>query len=259
VTQEPKISIDLNADLGEHDGSGYATDLALLDVVSSASIACGAHAGSPDVMRSTVSAALERGVSIGAHPGYPDRQGFGRRELGMTVTDILDSFARQLDLIARCCTSEGARLGYVKPHGALYNRAVKDRELAHELAAHVAHFDESLAMLALAGSMLEQESRSSGLAVAREAFIDRAYLDDGTLVPRDREGAVIDDAVAAAARAVEMARGGAIATIDGTLIRIAADSLCVHGDSQNALPTIRLAKANLEAAGFAVRAFSAKA
>jgi 5-oxoprolinase (ATP-hydrolysing) subunit A len=249
-------SIDLNADLGEHDGDGYAGDFALLEVVSSANIACGAHAGSPEVMRATVAAAYERGVRIGAHPSYPDREGFGRRELGITTDAIIQSFAAQIELLAEACAIEGAVLTYVKPHGALYNRAAKDAELAHLLAECVVRFDASLTMLALAGSKLEDESESHGLRVAREAFIDRAYMSDGTLVPRDQADAVLHDPHLAAERAVLMARDHEITSVDGAILRVEPDSLCVHGDNPDALETILLARAALERAGFSIRAFT---
>jgi UPF0271 protein len=256
VTQESSRSIDLNADLGEHDGGGFDADFALLDVVSSASIACGSHAGSAEVMRATVAAAYERGVTIGAHPGYPDREGFGRRETGMAMDQILASLEAQIELLSECCAVEGARMRYVKPHGALYNRAAKDQELARLVAERIARFDSSLVVLAPAASMLQKESLSYGLTVAREAFIDRAYLDEGTLLPRERPGAVIDDPSTAADRAVGMIRDGTIRTIDGRSIRVEADSLCVHSDSRNALETVRLTRARLEHAGFAVRPFA---
>jgi UPF0271 protein len=153
-------SIDLNADIGEHDGEGYSADALLLDIVTSASIACGKHAGSLEVMRRTVALAYERGVSIGAHPGYPDREGFGRREIGLSLEKILDSFENQIQNLQACCDAEGALMRYVKPHGALYNRAVKDSELAGLLAASIVRLDSSIVMLALAGSALETESRS---------------------------------------------------------------------------------------------------
>jgi UPF0271 protein len=207
-------------------------------------------------MRATIAAAYERGVSIGAHPGYPDREGFGRRELGLGTPAIIRSFEAQVELIAEACAVEGAVLAYVKPHGALYNRAAKDADLAGLLASCVAHFDPSLTMLALAGSALERESQSHGLHVAREAFIDRAYMPDGTLVPRDREGAVLHDSGIAATRAVLMVRDHEVTAIDGSVIRIEADSLCVHGDSRNAVETILLARGALEDAGFSIRAFA---
>jgi UPF0271 protein len=249
-------TIDLNADLGEHDGDGAAADFAMLDVVSSANVACGAHAGSLEVMDVTVRAALARGVAIGAHPSYPDRNGFGRKELGMPIADIVDSVREQILKLSHCCASAGARLAYVKPHGALYNRASRDTELAIALAQIVIEVDPSLTMLALNGSLLEHESRSAGLAVAREAFIDRAYKSDGMLVPRENQGAVIGDALVAAERARNIAEHHKIETIDGKQIDIQADSLCVHGDSPDAIAIVKAARRNLEAAGFTILPFS---
>jgi UPF0271 protein len=196
-------------------------------------------------------------VAIGAHPSYPDREGFGRRELDLPVEGVLESVEAQIELLAECCAIEGARLSYVKAHGALYNRAARDPELARLLAECVARFDSSLTMLALAGSELEKESRLLGLGVAREAFIDRAYTSEGTLVPRDKPGAVIDDVEFAAARAVMMARDKRIVTIDHTLIEVDADSMCVHSDSRNALATVRAARTKLEQAGFSIASFKA--
>ena len=249
-------SIDLNADLGEHDGDGYSADVMLLDLVSSANIACGKHAGSLEVMRRTVALAYERGVSIGAHPGYPDREGFGRRETGLSLDTIIGSFERQIENLAACCDAEGARLRYVKPHGALYNRAARDKNLASLLAASVARIDPTLVILGLAASFLQSEARDHGLQAAAEAFIDRNYMNDGTLVPRDRQGAAIEDAELAADRALNLATTGSVRTIDGTLISIAADSLCIHGDGANALAVVRLARSRLENAGFTIAPFA---
>jgi UPF0271 protein len=249
-------SIDLNADIGEHDGEGYSADALLLDIVTSASIACGKHAGSLEVMRRTVALAYERGVSIGAHPGYPDREGFGRREIGLSLEKILDSFENQIQNLQACCDAEGALMRYVKPHGALYTRAVKDSELAGLLAASIVRLDSSIVMLALAGSALETESRSRGLRSVPEAFIDRAYLSDGTLAPRGREGAVIEDPEAAAARSVSLATGAGVQTLDGNVIVIEADSLCVHGDSRSALETVRMSRARLTEANFTIAPFA---
>jgi len=249
-------SIDLNADLGEHDGDGFAHDEAILDVVSSASIACGAHAGNPAVMRRTVVAAHSRGVSIGAHPGFPDREGFGRRESGLSISEIGDSVADQIEELAKCCLAEGARLGYVKPHGALYNRAVSDTGLAEEISQRIAMIDDSLIVLTLPHSALADAATRIGLEVAREAFIDRAYLPDGTLVPRSRDGAVIHDVHSSAARAVEMIRDGRVTAIDGSQIEIDAQSFCVHGDSVSALETVSEARRLIEAAGFSVKPFA---
>ena len=249
-------SIDLNADLGEHDGDGAEADATLLDLVSSASIACGGHAGSPTVMEQTVRAAHERGVAIGAHPSYPDREGFGRKEIDMTAADIMQSVRQQIELLAECCRSIGARLMYVKPHGALYNRAARDLELAAHLARCVTDIDPRLTMLALFGSALEEQSRIAGLKVARESFIDRAYMSDGTLVPRDRSGAVISDASIAAGRAVEMVRYGAVRSFEGKRVSVSPDSLCVHSDNRNAAEIVKTTRRRLEEAGYTIAPFA---
>ena len=251
-----KRGIDLNADIGEHDGDRYEEDRAILALISSANIACGAHAGSREVMRQTVRTALERGVSVGAHPGYPDRAGFGRREIGLSPSEIRDSFEGQITAMIGCCEAESARLRYVKPHGALYNRASREAELADLLATCVVEVDSSLVMLALSGSELERSARSHGLRVAREAFIDRAYTADGQLVARDQPGAVIHDPAAAAERAVQMVTQGTLLSASGEVVSVAAESLCVHGDSANALEIVRLARARIESAGFTVTPFA---
>jgi 5-oxoprolinase (ATP-hydrolysing) subunit A len=249
-------TIDLNADLGEHDGEGASADSAMMDVVSSVNIACGAHAGSIEVMASTVNAARTRGVSIGAHPSYPDREGFGRRELGLPVAEIISSVRDQIITLMRCCAEAPVRMSYVKPHGALYNRASRDTELARALAACVAEIDSSLTMLALSGSNLETESKRAGLSVAREAFIDRAYTSDGMLVPREHNGAVITDVSAAAQRAQAIAVDHAITSIDGQRIDVVADSLCVHGDSRDALGIVSAARRKLEECGWTIMPFA---
>ena len=249
-------TIDLNADIGEHDGDRFADDAAILDVVSSANIACGAHAGSPEVMRRTIRAAVDRGVSVGAHPGYPDREGFGRHELNMTLRSILDSFEEQLVSINECCKVEGATLRYVKPHGALYNRAAREPELAAVIADATARFDTNLFILALSSSQLEKAARARGLRVAREAFIDRAYMNDGSLVPRKSIGAVIRNAAVAADRAVSIAVNQKVESVDGYIVDVVADSLCVHGDSANALETVSLARSRLRESGFEIKAFA---
>jgi Uncharacterized proteins, homologs of lactam utilization protein B len=248
-------TIDLNADLGEHDGDGAAADSAMLDVVSSANIACGVHAGSPEVMEMTVKAAIARGVAIGAHPSYPDREGFGRRELGLSIDEVIDSMRDQIGALAKCCNALGARLSYVKPHGALYNRASGDVELAKAIASCVADIDPALTVLALSGSALEHESRNAGLKVAREAFMDRAYKSDGMLVPREQEGAVIADAATAADRASSIAINHKIEAIDGKVVSAWADSLCVHGDSPNAIDIVRAARKKLEGLGLTIEPF----
>src|SRR6478672_3172396 len=189
------ISIDLNADLGEYTGlDGAARDAAILDVVTSANIACGVHAGDRDVMQRTVEAAFSRGVAIGAHPSYPDREGFGRREMEMSRTALSDEIVSQVGALRECCDSAGARLQYVKPHGALYNVATREEGVARVIAEAVRRVDASLVLLCLFGSPMIVEGERAALIVATEGFPDRGYLADGTLVPRSREDAVLHDA-----------------------------------------------------------------
>ncbi|MEO5588730.1 MAG: 5-oxoprolinase subunit PxpA [Gemmatimonadaceae bacterium] len=248
-------SIDLNCDLGEHDGGGYADDSAILDIVTSANIACGAHAGSKEVMRSTIRAAMSRDVCIGAHPGYDDRSGFGRRETNAPLSAVRESLASQLESMAECCAAEGAALRYVKPHGALYNRAAVDPQMAELIVTTVSAFDASLWLLALAGSAMERAALQHDVNVAREAFIDRAYMADGTLVPRTMDGATLTDPDVAAARAVRFAREARVLTIDNEDIEVHAESLCVHGDGATARQTVDRARAELRRAGIALRTF----
>lgn len=248
--------MDLNADLGEHDGDGYASDFALLDVVTSASIACGAHAGSEAVMRKTAGAAAERGVAIGAHPGYRDRAGFGRRDTAMPESELGAEISAQITALATCCAEVGAKLRYVKPHGALYNSSVRGVAIAHTIVRAVHEVDPSLIVLALAGSALAREATAAGMNVAMEAFIDRAYMDDGSLVPRGQDGAVLDDPNAVGDRALAIAQDRKVLSIDGSVIAVDADSLCIHGDGVNALAMATAVRSRLEQAGFACAPFA---
>jgi UPF0271 protein len=250
-------TIDLNADLGEHDGDGFAADEALLDLVSSANVACGAHAGNERVMQQTVRSAHQRGVAIGAHPSYPDREGFGRRTMELGLDALRASVREQIILLRRCCDDAGARLGYVKPHGALYNGAARDPRLARMLAECIRDIDAGLVVLSLPRSELEVAARAAGLGIAREAFIDRAYDADGTLVPRDREGAVLHGPRQLALRALRIAREGAVETIDGDEIEVTADSLCVHGDNDEAREIVLSTRQVLLANGYSVASFVA--
>lgn len=243
--------MDLNADIGE----GARFDHELLALVTSANVACGAHAGDSATMHRTVERALELGVAIGAHPGYPDRENFGRRETGASATEIEASTRQQIEALREICERAGARLRYVKAHGALYHRAVHDKDAAAAIAAATLSVDAKLTILALPGSAMLDTARSAGLGSAREAFLDRAYNPDGTLVGRDRAEALISDADFAAERGLAIARGESFAAITGTRIRVAADSLCVHGDSPHALSIARAARAKLEEAGIPLSPF----
>jgi UPF0271 protein len=250
-------TIDLNADLGEGFGqSRLAEDEALLDLVSSANIACGFHAGDATTMRATVRAAASRGVTIGAHPSYPDIPGFGRRELGLSPKEIRFHVAYQLRAFREICASENARLSYVKAHGALYNRAARDASAASAIAQAIRDVDPSLVLLGLAGSEMVGAARRSNLTFAPEAFADRAYKNDGSLVPRSEPGAVIHDPKAAAERAITLVESNTIVTGDGTALRVVAQSLCVHGDNPDALPLLRHLRTTLDSAGITIAPFA---
>lgn len=251
------LTIDLNADLGEGDGPGVSpVDAELLRLASSANIACGGHAGSPAVMRATVTLAAQLGVAIGAHPGYPDRDGFGRRELGMSPADVRRTVVGQITALARACDAAKARLRYVKPHGALYNRAVRDVACAEALVTGVRQVDPRLVLLALPGSAMTAAAARAGTLTAAEAFVDRAYLADGSLVPRSEAGAVLDDVAALADRALGMVTAHEVRAADGTRVAIEPRSLCVHGDGASAVTLLRAVRARLEQAGITIGPFA---
>jgi 5-oxoprolinase (ATP-hydrolysing) subunit A len=249
-------AIDLNADLGEGDGtSRLAEDKALLTLVSSANIACGYHAGDAVSIRETVRAAHERGVVIGAHPSYPDREGFGRREMDLAPEKLRGDIVRQIELLAESCAAAGTRLRYVKPHGALYNRATRDRATAEVIAESVRAVDPSLVLLGLAGNAMLDAAARAGLATAAEAFADRGYRDDGTLVPRNEAGALLDDPAEITERAIRLVKDGRLRLRDGRELEIRADSLCTHGDGPNALAILRSLREGLERAGVTISPF----
>jgi 5-oxoprolinase (ATP-hydrolysing) subunit A len=244
-------TVDLNADVGETEG-----DLALLAVVTSASIACGLHAGDPSTMRRTVSEAVRRGVVLGAHASYADRDGFGRRELGATCEQIVDDVCYQIGALQAIARLEGGSVGYVKLHGALYHRAAVDEDVAVGLARALGAIG-SLAVLAEAGSALLRACQEAGLAIATEAFCDRAYRPDGKLVDRSMPGAVLDDPARAAAQAVGIALSGTVTASDGSVVAIEATSLCLHGDTPGSLEQARQVRAALERAGVRMSPFLA--
>lgn len=250
-------TIDLNADLGEGFGAWRAgDDDAVLALVSSANVACGFHAGDAVVMRRTVEAAVARGVAVGAHPGYPDLQGFGRRDLAASPDEVTAYVVYQVGALAAFCAAAGTRLRYVKPHGALYNRAARDEPTARAIAAGVRMADPSLVLLGLSGSWLVRAAEQAGLRAAAEAFVDRGYLADGTLVPRGQPGATLHDADAVAARAVAMVRDGVVAAADGTPVPVRPDSLCVHGDNPDAPAILAAVRAALEREGIGIAPFA---
>ncbi|HEY3113176.1 MAG TPA: 5-oxoprolinase subunit PxpA [Gemmatimonadaceae bacterium] len=251
-------SIDLNADLGEGFGeSRLEADGALLDLVSSANVACGFHAGDVMTMRDTVRAARERHVTIGAHPSYPDIPGFGRRELGLPAKEIARHVEYQIRTLADICSLHGARLSYVKPHGALYNRAVWDEKVADVIAETIARTNPSLSLLGLPDSEMSRAAERARLQFVNEAFVDRAYRKDGTLVPRSEPNAVIHDVQSAVQRAVMLVRMHHITAQDGSEVRIHAQSLCVHGDNPDSTSMLRSLRGRLEAAGVTIAPFAA--
>ncbi|MZP29126.1 5-oxoprolinase subunit PxpA [Heliobacterium undosum] len=249
------MRIDLNCDIGESYGAyRIGCDDEMIAIASSVNIACGFHGGDPDVMAVTVERALQSGAAIGAHPGFPDLAGFGRREMRLQPSEVTNLIIYQIGALQAFVQAAGGRLHHVKPHGALYNMAAVDDELAAAVALAVKRVDPKLVLYALTGSRLVETARRLGLTVAREAFVDRAYRADGTLAPRNLSGAVITDPVTAGARAVTMVKTGCIPSIDGDPIRIDADTLCLHGDNPAAAAIAKAVRASLETAGIAVKA-----
>lgn len=248
-------TIDLNCDLGESFGTWQmGDDEALLPLISSANIACGFHAGDPDIMRRTVALALAHDVAIGAHVSLHDLQGFGRREIPVSAEQAHAITLYQIGALHAFAQAAGTRLTHVKPHGALYNMAARDRSLADAIARAVHQFDPRLLLVGLAGSALIDAARALELPVAAEAFADRRYLADGSLQPRGQVGAVIDDVTQATEQALGIARDGAVQTVDGRQIALHADTLCLHGDGPHAVGLARQLRAGLEAAGLAISA-----
>lgn len=245
--------IDLNADLGESFGAwSMGADAELLGIVSSANIACGFHAGDPPVMRRTLRLAKERGVGIGAHVAYPDLQGFGRRPMRIPAEELEAMVIYQIGALAGLAAAEGLRVGHVKPHGALNNAACADLELARTVCRAIAAVDPSLILLAPALSKLGEAGSEAGLPVVEEVFADRAYLDDGQLVPRSRADAMIHGAEASLAHVRRMLEEGALVSVNGRRLPIRAGSVCVHGDSADAVATARRLREGLVEMGYAI-------
>jgi len=249
-------TIDLNADIGESYGAWrMGDDDAVLDVVTSANIACGYHAGDPVTMLATLRAAARREVRIGAHVSYPDLVGFGRRELNCAGEEIAADVLYQLGALQALARSVGTFVRYVKPHGALYNRACADPDIAVVIADALASVGR-IPVLLLAGSPGVAAAEGNGRPVVTEAFADRAYTPDGALAPRRHPGAVISDEAAVVERCLRLATDGTVITTDGTAIRIGARSLCLHGDTPNAAALARKAREALQAAGIGIAAFA---
>ena len=251
------MHIDLNADLGESFGAWrMGADAELLGIVSSANIACGFHAGDPLVMRRTLRLARERGVGIGAHVAYPDLQGFGRRPMRIPPEELEAMVIYQIGALAGLAAAEGLRVGHVKPHGALNNAACADLELARTVCRAVAAVDRKLILLAPALSQLAAAGREAGLAVVEELFADRAYLDDGQLVPRSRPDAMIHGAEASLAHVRRMLEEASIVSVSGKRLPVQAGSVCVHGDNAEAVATAQRLREGLEATGYAIVALN---
>lgn len=251
------MQIDLNSDLGEGYGPWtMGDDAQILDCVTSANIACGGHAGDPETMYRTLRLAAQKGVRVGAHPGYVDREGFGRRVIPMAVDEIGRMVAAQVGALVALARLAGTEVRYVKPHGALGNLAAADRGVAAGIVAAIQGLDPQLAVLAISGTMLEQVAREQGVAVYSEVFADRAYQPNGQLVPRSRPGAVLHDAQEAADRLVGYLRSGRMPVAGGEPIALRADSICVHGDSPHAVEMARHIRARLQAEGVVLTPFA---
>ncbi|QSA99125.1 LamB/YcsF family protein [Methylococcus sp. EFPC2] len=252
-------TVDLNADLGESYGPWrMGRDDELLELVTSANIACGFHAGDPDVMAETVRLASARGVAIGAHPALPDRQGFGRRNMAISPSEAHNLVLYQLGALEGFVRANGARLAHVKPHGALYNQAAGDRSLADAVAAAVRAFDPGLILVGLAGSCLIDAGLAAGLRVAREGFADRRYEVDGSLTPRSRSDAVMHDPAEAVAQVVNMVVKNTVITRDGAPIPITVDTICLHGDTAEAVLFAQRLRAELKTRGIVPEALGGR-
>ena len=246
-------SVDLNGDVGESFGRWtLGDDQALLQVLTSANVACGFHAGDPSTLRRTCAAAAANGVAIGAQVSYRDLVGFGRRFIDVPAEELQDEVVYQLGALAGFARLAGARLVHVKPHGALYNAVVQHEQQARAVVRAVTEFDPDLVVYGLPGSALLDLAERAGLAVCREGFADRAYTSAGTLLPRSEPGAVLQDRRQIADRAVALVLTGSVPADDGTPVRMACDSLCVHGDTPGAVEIAREVRAGLEAAGVTV-------
>lgn len=238
------MKIDLNCDLGESFGNyKIGMDEEVIKFISSANIACGFHASDPLVMEKTVALAKENGVKVGAHPGFPDLAGFGRRNMNVSPKELKAMVVYQIGALNAFCKACGIKMNHVKPHGAMYNMAAKDERLAFAIAEAVAHVDDSLVLVGLSGSELLKAAKIVGVKCASEVFADRAYEDDGSLVPRRQIGAVISNEEEASDRAVQMIKFGKVKSITGKEIPITADTICIHGDTPQALHLARIMRA----------------
>lgn len=224
------MQVDLNCDLGE----GINTDALIIPLISSANIACGFHAGDENTMKRTIELCLQHGVTIGAHPSWPDRENFGRTEMNLSEQELYDCVTHQLQVLQNIASTFNTKLHHVKPHGALYNQSAKNKIIASTIAKAVKDFDASLILFGLSGSISLTEAGLLGLTTAHEVFADRTYLEDGSLTPRSRPDALIEDEDKAAQQALKMIQQGTVATISGKIIHVKADTICLHGDGKHA-------------------------
>ncbi|MFV0282392.1 MAG: LamB/YcsF family protein [Castellaniella sp.] len=249
--------MDLNSDLGESFGAWrMGDDASMLDIVTSANVACGFHAGDPAGILDTLRAAAARGVAIGAHVAYPDLAGFGRRNMDPSSRELVADVIYQIGALQALAAAAGTRVSYVKPHGALYNTIAHDRRQAADVVTALLELDGGLVLMALAGSPLLDWARERGVPVVAEAFADRAYMPDGALVSRREAGAVLHDPEQVADRMLDLVRTGAITAIDGRRVRLQADSICVHGDSPGAVAMAHAVRRRLESAGIPLSPFA---
>jgi UPF0271 protein len=250
------ITVDLNCDMGESRGSHIVgDDASIMPLISSANIACGFHGGDPHVMDRTLSLALAKGVSIGAHPSFHDLEHFGRREMLLTETEVEQIVTYQVAALQGFAQKHGTRLRHVKPHGALYNMSAKDRGYARAIARAVKAIDPQLILFGLSGTVSLQAAADEGLTTCAEVFADRSYQDDGSLTPRTSAGAMIGDPRQAVEQVLMMVKEGRVRTMSGQLIDIKADTICIHGDTPGAVTYARAVREGLESAGIHIQPF----
>jgi UPF0271 protein len=253
------MRIDLNSDVGESFGAyTIGHDAGLMKSITSANVAAAFHAGDPTVLRDTIRMAKASGVAVGAHPGLPDLVGFGRREMNVTPKEAEDLVLYQIAAVAGVAAAEGVKVQHVKPHGALFNMAVRNAELSAAIARAVVAFDPSLILFGLPGSEILNAGRAAGLRVAAEAFADRAYEADGSLASRRKPGAVIHHVDAVVSRAIRMVKDHTVVAVDGAVVEIAADTICVHGDTPDSDELAAKLRMGLETAGVSVKAIGAR-
>ncbi len=250
---EEEMNVDINCDMGESFGAyRLGSDEEMMSHITSANIACGFHAGDPMVMERTISLAKNHGVSVGAHPGFPDLVGFGRRNMELSPREVRNDLIYQVGALSAFAHIEGLSLQHVKPHGQLYNLAAKDESMARAICEGILALGKNLILVALSGSKMAEIGSKSGVKMAREAFADRAYHRDGSLVSRKREGSVIHDPGRVAERVIRMVQEGKVQSIEGDLIDLEVDSICVHGDTPGAVQLAQTIRRNLIGAGIAV-------